>query len=184
MNESKISVRYSRALLQSALDRNILGRIYEEMILVKEVCSYPEMKELLTSPIIVPSKKTDILHRVFGSFLHKLTLSMIDLVVRNGREKHLPAIARVFIHETKKHEGITESCLTTAVKVDENIKKQICDLIAGAFNTKVDLKENIDESIVGGFILKIEDNYIDASVRNKLAKIRKELTANIYRARL
>jgi F-type H+-transporting ATPase subunit delta len=76
-----------------------------------------------------------------------------------------------------KYNGITESLLTTAVKVDPLIKKQVSDLIANLFKTKVDLKENIDETIIGGFILKVDDSFIDASIRNKLRKIRKELIA-------
>ena len=55
------------------------------------------------------------------------------------------------------------------------VKKQISDLISEVFKTKVELKENIDPEIIGGFILKIDDNYIDASIRNKLRKIKKEL---------
>jgi F-type H+-transporting ATPase subunit delta len=115
-------------------------------------------------------KKSEILHGIFCSSLHKLSLSMIDLVVRNGREKYLPSIARVFHYETKKHEGITESILTTAVKVSPEISRQVADLIASIFKTRVDLKENVDENIIGGFILKVEDHYIDASVRSKLKK--------------
>jgi F-type H+-transporting ATPase subunit delta len=177
MNESRISVRYSRALFQSALEKKVLDRINQDMILVKDICTVPEMKELLSNPVIIPSKKTEVLHKLLGKYLHKLTMLMIDLVVKNGREAYIPAIARVFIHDTKKHNGITETLLTTAVKVDSGIKKQVKDMIADLFKTNVDLKENIDNSIIGGFILKIEDNYIDASVRNKLRKIRKELNA-------
>jgi F-type H+-transporting ATPase subunit delta len=183
MNESRISVRYSRALFQSALDKKNLDRIYQDMILVKDICSLPEVKELFSNPVIRPSRKTEILHNIMGKDLHKLTLSLIDLVVKHGREKYIPAIARVFIHETKEHNGITESVLTTAVKVNEDVKKQVSDMIANLFKTKVDLKENIDESIIGGFVLKVEDNYIDASVRNKLRKIRKALGGSYIESR-
>jgi F-type H+-transporting ATPase subunit delta len=175
MNESKISVRYSRALFQSALDNNILEKVNEDMIFIAAVCKIPETKELLNSPIIFPSKKTAIFHSIFGNNVEKITLSLIDLVVKNGRESFLPAIARVFIHETKKHKGITESVLTTAVQVDDKIKKQISDLLSGIFNTRIELEENIDKDILGGFILRVDDNYIDASIRNKLRKIKKEL---------
>jgi F-type H+-transporting ATPase subunit delta len=99
--------------------------------------------------------------------------------VKNGRESHLPAIARVFIHETMKHKGITESILTTAVKVDSKIKQQITDLISEVFSTRVEFVENIDTEIIGGFILRVDDNYIDASIRNKLRKIKKELKGSI-----
>ena len=177
MNESRISVRYSRALFQSALEKKILDRINQDMILVKKICTMPEVKELLINPVIKPSKKREILDKLFEKDVHKLTLSLIDLVVKNGRERYIPAIARVFINDTLKYNGITESVLTAAVKVDTAIIKQVSDLIANLFKTKVDLKENIDDTIIGGFILKVEDNYIDASIRNKLRIIKKELSA-------
>jgi F-type H+-transporting ATPase subunit delta len=179
MNDSKISVRYSRALFQSALEKDILDKVYQDMIFLSEICRDEQTKEFLTSPIIAPSKKEAIFHKMLDGNVEKITLSLIDLIVKNGRESFIPAIARVFIHETKKHKGITESILTTAVKVDDSIKKQITDLVSDVFKTKVDLKESIDPEIIGGFILQIDDNYIDASIRNKLRKIKKELLGSV-----
>lgn len=178
MNDGKISVRYSRALFETVLEKKLLDKVYKDMKFISEMCAVPEMKEFLNSPIIRPSKKTDILHKVVGKNIEKITVSFIDMIVKNGRERFLPAIARVFIHETKEYNGITESVLTTAVPVDTKIKTQITDLISGIFKTKVELKEVIDKDIIGGFILRVEDNYIDASVKNKLRKIEKELKGN------
>jgi F-type H+-transporting ATPase subunit delta len=183
MNESRISVRYAKALFQSALEKNILDRVYQDMILVRNICTVPELKEILTNPVIRPSKKTELLHSVLVKDLHPLTLALIDLVVKNGRERYIPAIARVFVHDTKEYNGITESILTTVVKVDPEIKNQVTGLIKKIFKTKVDLKENIDDSIIGGFILKVEDNYIDASIRTKLRKIRAELVSGSFERR-
>ena len=179
MNDSKISVRYSRALFQSALEKKILDKVNQDMILISEICKNKETKEFLHSPIIPPSKKEVIFHKMLGDNVEKITLSLIDLIVKNGRESFIPAIARNFIHETKKYKGITESVLTTAIKVDDNVRKQIIDLISKVFKTKVELKANVDPEIVGGFILQIDDNYIDASIKNKLRKIRKELRGSV-----
>ena len=178
MNDSKISVRYSRALFESALEKKLLEKVYDDMKFISGICIIPEMKELLESPIIRPSKKTDILRKVLEKNVEKITMSLISLVVKNGRETFLPGIARAFIFETKNYKGITESVLTTAVKVDDKIKKQVIDLVSDIFKTKVELREVIDKNIIGGFILRVEDNYIDASVKNKLRKIEKELKGN------
>jgi len=184
MNESRISVRYAKALFQSALEKDILDRVNQDMIRVKEISSLPDVKTILTNPVIRPSRKSTILHGLFEGDLHQLSMGLIDLAVKNGRERYIPSIARVFIHETKNYKGITESALTTAVKVDPEIKKQVSSLIEKLFKTRVDLKENIDESIIGGFILKVDDNYIDASVRTKLRKIRAELVSGTYERRI
>jgi len=175
MNESKISVRYSRALFELAIEKNILDKVNQDMLFISEICKVPEMKELLASPVIVPSRKNDILHKIIEGNVEKETLSLVDLVIKNGRASFIPAIARVFIAETLKHKGIAKSILTTAAPIDSKVKQQITDMLLSTFKTKVEFEENIDSEIIGGFILRVDDNYIDASVRNKLRKIKKEL---------
>jgi F-type H+-transporting ATPase subunit delta len=175
MNDSKISVRYARALFQSALGKKILDKVNQDMIFIGEVCKYQDVKDFLHNPVIPPSRKSLILNKILSTNVEKITMSLIDLVVTNGRESFIPAIARVFIHDTLKYKGITESVLTTAVKVDEKITKQVTGLISDIFKTQVDLETIVDPGIVGGFILRVDDNYIDASIRNKLRKVRKEL---------
>lgn len=182
MNDGKISVRYAKALFESALEKKLLDKVFQDMIYISEICKIPELKEFLASPIIIPSKKIDIMQKVLGNTVEKITFSLIGLAVKNGRESFLPAIARVFVHETKEYKGITESVLTTAIKIDTKVRQHIIDFISGRFKTKVELKEVVDKEIIGGFILRIEDHFIDASVRNKLRKIEKELKGNVLKA--
>ncbi|MBI5010130.1 MAG: F0F1 ATP synthase subunit delta, partial [Bacteroidia bacterium] len=54
MNDSKISVRYSKALFETAVEKNILDRVNQDMLFISEICKLPEMKDLLSSPIIFP----------------------------------------------------------------------------------------------------------------------------------
>lgn len=179
MNESKISVRYSKALFQSAVESKQLDKVSVDMIFISELCRMDQVKEILESPIIVPSKKKTILFSILEKNVEKITLSLVGLMIRNGREKFLPAVARVFRDETLKYNGITETNLITAVAVDDRIRKQITGLVSDAFRTKVELKETVDSEIIGGFILKVNDSYIDGSVRNKLRKIKKGLSVRI-----
>lgn len=179
MNDSKISVRYSKALFQSAVEKKLLEKVYDDMLFIGDICRMEELKDVLSSPIITPSKKTAILHGVLEKNIEKITMSLVDLLIKNGRENYLPAVVRVFRDETLKFRGITPARLTTAIPVDEKTKKKISDLISSVFKTKVELTETIDPEIVGGFIIRINDNFIDASVKNKLRKIKKELSVRM-----
>jgi F-type H+-transporting ATPase subunit delta len=179
MNDSKISVRYSRAIFEAALEKNVLDNVNTDMVFIAEACKAPAMKEFLENPVIRPSKKKEIFNSIFGKELQPLTMSLIDLLVSNGRESFLPAIARVFMHETRKYKGITEAVLTTAVKVDPAVKEQVSALVSRVFSTGVELKEVVNPDIIGGFMLRVDDSFIDASVRNKLRKVRKELLESI-----
>ena len=179
MNESRIAVRYARALFQSALEKNLLDKINQDMIFIDALCRMDEVKDLINSPIVKPAKKQEVFAMLLGNNVENITLSLVGLVIRNGRERYIPAITRVVHSETMKYRGITETFLTTAVPVDETIRKSVTDLISSIFKTKVVLKETVDSDIIGGFILKIDDNYYDASIKNKLRKIRAELTTRV-----
>lgn len=176
MNDSKISVRYSKALFQSALDKNLLDKVSNDMQYIAEVCRISEFRELLYSPIVGPGVKSKTFHDIFAKDVEKITMSFIDLVIRNGRERYLPAMARVFNTNTLKHKGITECALTTAVKVSPALREKILKLISSSIGTKVKMEEKTSSDIIGGFILRIDDQYIDASVKSKLRKVKKELT--------
>ena len=151
------------------------------MLFISDLCKLPEIKEVLESPIIIPSKKKAIFQSILEKDVEKVTLTLVALLIKNGRESFLPAVARVFRDETLKYKGITETYLTTAVPVNDKIRKQISELISAEFNTKIELKENVDKEIIGGFVLKVNDYYMDASIRNKLRKIKKELSVNFTR---
>jgi F-type H+-transporting ATPase subunit delta len=97
MNNSKISVRYSRAIFQSALEKKNLDKVYQDMIFISEICKNPETKEFLTSPVIIPTKKEAIFHSMFEGNVEDITLSLLDLIVKNGRESFIPLIALNFI---------------------------------------------------------------------------------------
>ncbi|HVN58347.1 MAG TPA: ATP synthase F1 subunit delta [Bacteroidales bacterium] len=176
MNDSKISIRYSRALFESATEKKQLDKVYDDMVFIAGLCKIDEVREVLESPIIVPSKKKNILFSVLEKNVQPLTLSLVDLLIKNGREDYLPAVARVFRDETLKFKGVTEASLVTAVPVSDSVRKQISTMIESVFKTKAELKESTDTGIIGGFVLRINDNYIDASVRTKLRRVRKGLS--------
>jgi F-type H+-transporting ATPase subunit delta len=160
MNDSKISVRYSRALFQTAVEKKLLDKVYQDMNFIAELCRIDEVKEILASPIIVPSKKKSILSGLLEKNVEKITLSLVELLIKNGREDYLPAVI-------------------TAVPVNDITRKQISDLVSSVFKTKVELNESVEKEIIGGFILKVNDSYIDASVKTKLRKVRKGLSVRV-----
>lgn len=175
MNDSKISVRYAKALFGAAVENKLLDRVNNDMLFLSEIFKTPEAREFLSNPVIPPSKKRAIFHKMLEGNIEKITMSLVDLVVRNGRESFLPSIARVFIHDTLKYKGITEAVLTAAKPVDAKTRTRITSLVSKEFSTKAELKEVVNPEIIGGFILRVDDNFIDASIRNKLRKVRKGL---------
>ncbi|UCG27300.1 MAG: ATP synthase F1 subunit delta [Bacteroidales bacterium] len=177
MNQSKISVRYSKALLLAAGEENQLERVYEDIRLVYQICQeVKEFLDLLHSPVIKPSDKKNVIHSLFGTQLSALTMSLLDLLVHNKRESFIPDISRRFLDDYKQHRGITSVLLSTVSPLDRELKGKVISLIKNTYHTEVELEEKLNKDLIGGFVLIIEDRMMDASVLRGLRRVRQELT--------
>lgn len=176
MNDSKIPVRYAKALFDTSMEKKITDAIYDDMRMILFVCSMKEVREVLDNPVIAPRKRKEILVALFPSEMNKLTMNFIDLIFSHGRENYLGAAARDFIELTRKQKGIRQVTLTTAVQADDKIRSEIAALIAEDKNEKIEFVEQVDKSIMGGFVLRVDDSYIDASVRSRLNRFKKEFS--------
>ena len=176
MNDGKIAVRYAKALLNSALDQGRLDQVRDDMDSVLQIIrEVPELQNLLLSPVIEPSKKNAILVGVFKGKVDPLTLAFLQMNIKNKREEFIPSMARMFLEFYKEEKGIKSVTITTAVPVDTETRTSLVKMIEDAFNAKVELEENINDKLIGGFVLKIEDVLLDASVAGQLKKIRQDL---------
>lgn len=179
MNEGKISNRYSKALFLSAKDKGIVNQVRQDMDYLLELFSLKDVKGLLDSPVIQNPVKRKTLKALLENNIGELSLNLVTLTVDNNRETFLPGIARSFIDLADEYNGITKTTLTTASEISESVKKDIRDLVEKGMNTTVVMKEIIDPDITGGFMLKVEDTFIDGSVKTQLRKIEKELKEDI-----
>ncbi len=179
MNESKISVRYSKALFLSAREKGIVDRVRQDMMLLLEISAFEDVRDLITSPVIQSSVKKGALNEIFKDRVESITLSLILLTVANNRESFLPGIARSFIDKADRFNGITKVTLTTAIPVSDSVRQSIKGLIEKSMTTTVDMEEKQDPGITGGFLLKVEDTFVDASVKSQLRRIKKQITKEI-----
>jgi F-type H+-transporting ATPase subunit delta len=175
MNDSKISVRYARALFESALEKGILDTVRDDMESVREVTVIPEFQYLLVNPVMKETQKCAVMDELFKTRIHPLSLSLLNLVFKNGREQFIPAIARNFIDLFKKHKGIRSATLTSVTPVKEATRKKVEKLIREVMNTPVELQTDYNEELIGGFVIRIDDQQYDASVASSLKKVKKQL---------
>lgn len=180
MNISKIAVRYARALFDLALEKEVLDDVYWDIKEISRLCPMQEVKDVIDSPVITHQKRKEIMLSLLGEKINPLTVKFIDLVFRHGREEFLGAAARNFIDFTRRYRGIREVTLTTSRPVSEKLKTELAEVIESKGSGQIEFIEHVDESVVGGFILRVDDAYIDASVRNRLNRFRKEFSLGGY----
>ncbi len=176
MQVGKIAVRYARALFLSAREQGILDDVRRDMeLILAAVVDMEDIRNLLESPVVDTRKKMDILVTLFGNRVGDLALDFLRLVTSNGREDYLAAICRQYIKLYKEEKGIKIARIETATPLIKEIREDMLALIASAFKAQIELQEQVKEDLIGGFVLRVEDQQLDASVKGKLRRIKKEL---------
>lgn len=176
MDHSAITVRYARAFFSTAKEKKMLTTLKTDIQLVFDVCNISsDFILLLESPIVKTSKKATLISEIFKGKIDELSLRFLLLVTNNKREVHIPGICRNFLELTRKDQNIKSALLTTATEVDTETTNKIEKLLGKELNATVELSTNINPEIIGGMVLRLDDNQYDASIATQLKKIKQKL---------
>jgi F-type H+-transporting ATPase subunit delta len=176
MKSTKSAVRYAKALLELAIEQNKLDAISNDMKAI--IAANEETRDFqlfLSSPLIQAEKKVSIFNQLFDYF-EELSLSFVSLITKNGRENILVEIAASFQDQVKAYKGIVPVTLVSSKKLDETTVNAILAKVKPAVKGDIELTEKIDEEILGGFVVKIGNTQVDASVANQLKNLKQRLT--------
>jgi F-type H+-transporting ATPase subunit delta len=174
MNNGKISIRYAKALLSSAKEAKVEEKVYSEMTTLENAFAQIQLlKQAMTNPTLTKEEKIQLLNSVFNNKASKLTQGFITLVVENGREDYFHRIALSFQELYRKDKNIVVTHLTTAIELDEPLKKKIINSVEEQENSKVELRTEVNPDIIGGYILDIDGKRLDASIIRQLSKLYK-----------
>jgi F-type H+-transporting ATPase subunit delta len=176
MNYSLVAARYANALYKLSIEKDVLEEVYNDIRLLLSHCaSESEFCEFVYSPIIKPGKKKDLFRSVYSENVNPITTGLFNLVVENNREVILKSIFRNFSALYKQHKGIKTVTLYTAFKMDDNYLESIREFLAKELKTTIELNMILKEDLLGGFILKVDDRMVDASIAGKLKRVRNQL---------
>ncbi len=166
--------RYAKSLMDLAIDLKQLEEVRNDMRLINGVCLHNhDFVKLLESPVVKTDKKIAIFKEVFAGKISKVTSSFLDLIANKRRENYILDITRSFDEQYKVYKNIVTVKVESAIALDADSKKEILALIKKTVSGEIDLIEKTDASLIGGFVLTINDSQIDQSVKRKLNDLRK-----------
>jgi len=175
MKSTKSAIRYAKALLELSIENSNLDEVSSDMKRIVESSNETnDFKVFLSSPVIKSDKKIEVLKVLFVGF-EKLTSSFIDLITKNKREYLLVEIAEAYLYLLKKYQKIVPVSITSARKLEKETLNQILDKMKSHVEGDFEVTEEVDESLIGGFIVRMDDKQIDASVLTQLNRMKQEL---------
>jgi F-type H+-transporting ATPase subunit delta len=101
----------------------------------------------------------------------EVLVEFAKLLIRDHQTHHLDKIITEFLKKQAQEEGSYSATITTAYKIDEQVKKSIQKILG----SKIDLQEQIDTTILGGIIIRTDDTILDGSIKTQLVKLKQAL---------
>jgi len=180
MPNVRVARRYAEGLWSYALSVKEEDKVVADMqSLLKIIKESKELQLFLKSPIIETKKKIQIAYEMFKSF-SQTSQRFIALVFNHKREIELKGIARQLLQLHDNYNGVQRVSIVSAIPLDKQMITKILSTNNRINKEKAIVENIVDESVLGGYILRVGDEQIDASVTNKLNNIKKKLEEKVF----
>lgn len=174
MAVSTVAFRYAKSLLGLAQEKGLSEEIHKDMLFFKHTLEENrQLAVVLKNPVVRNEKKNQIVKAVFASRINPMSMAFFGIVARKSREGIIDAIAEEYIRLYDEAKGIKQATVVTTVPLTEELRAQFKALVTKATGSQqVVLEEKIAPNLIGGYVLRIGDEQIDASLRSQLNKLK------------
>ncbi len=177
----RITSRYSRALLDVAVEKGLSEVLSHDMMLLEEVLtSSPDLCKLLRNQIIKNFRKKKIMSAIFEAKVNSLSMTFINLIIDKSHEGILLPIVLEFNECYKEYMGIKTANIETSLALTDTLRHNIKEQLAEFTGKKIDLVERLDAKVIGGYRIRIGDFRYDCTLEEKFKQLSKDFERNIY----
>lgn len=172
-----VSKTYGDALFAVALEENRMDAFFEAAKAVLEILRTNEdFERLMNHPQIIKEDKVKIVEEMFGTQIPKEMVGLMTLMVSKGRAHEMISVFDYFVDLVKEEKKIGKADVTTATQLTDAQKAKVEQKLLQT--TKYETFEmcyHVDESLIGGMIIRIGDRVVDSSVKTKLYDLTRSL---------
>jgi len=174
-NNSEIGQRYAKALFELSAESKSLDKIEKDLLSVHSlITKNNELNMLIKSSSLSRENQASLMEKLLKKMkVSPLIIKFIGTLAVNGRLNIINNIIEEFLKKLAHHRGELTAEITTAVPISKDINKSIVKEISKLTKTnKIELKEKIDESLIGGLIIRMGSTMIDSSIKTKLSTLK------------
>ncbi|MHB8946346.1 MAG: ATP synthase F1 subunit delta [Bacillota bacterium] len=170
-----VARRYAEALFGLAREKNLIELFQSEL---RHVAAFletnPDFTTVLGDRLVSPRDKKDLVIKAFPK-LHELIANLLNLLIDKRREEYLSEIIASYGRLVDKHNGVIEVEVTSAVSLDQEEQGRLGRALERATGQRVRLRAGVDQAILGGLVVRIDDRLYDGSVRSRLGQLRRDM---------
>lgn len=172
-----IASRYAEALFQVGEETNTTASLNEELLAVVNILkSNEDFFNVLKSPLVGKGEKKDLLEKVFQNQLSENLSNFLKIIIDKDRVSAIEAVQSSFKELLNEKENVLEGIAITAVPMSQEEIKELELKLSKKYNKNVTLENNVDESILGGVLVRLGNEEIDGTVKTRLAGMKNILS--------
>ncbi len=170
---AKVIEPYTEALMSLAQSQNLVDQFGENAEGVLAVMAESEeLSTFLGSPVYEANQKKAVLKQIFENQVHGLFLNFLLLLVDRQRVPFLPGICKRYRELLRDLNQVALAEVTSAVELTEEQRQAVCDRVKSMTNSQsVEIETSIDPDLIGGVIIQVGSQVVDASLRGQLRRI-------------
>lgn len=177
MRKNLLLKRYSDSLFQISQKKKKLETVYKELLYIQKICDEESrIIQIFDNPLVSSQNKIKILLSLTKNDKKSLVYQFFLLLLKNKREYLICEVINQFLEDYLQYKKIKKGVLVLSQEISkeviEHIERMACKLLSCQ---KIILKKVIMPSIIGGFILKVDSFYLDASIKSKYIDLSKKL---------
>ena len=174
MAEQKVSARYALSLLDSAIQKNQLDAVSNDIEFISSVLKQnPNLMRMLENPVVKTEMKSSILEEIFKNKVNSETMEFILFVVKKKREEILSSILEKFKELRDLKLGFVNVNVLVASEFSDSQRNELQNKLQNVLKKKVRMSYKVDEKILGGFIVQAGDTVFNASIKHQLDLLKK-----------
>ena len=168
--------RYAEAAFDIGRADRTLDAWENDLLKLRDALAVDELRTLVEHPAVAYADKERVVRGVVGDVLPE-ALNLVLLMVRRGRPRAIGRMVEHFRELLRRDRGISLAEVRTALPLEESQRVSVMDRLHELTGDEIEINEVVDESLIGGITVRIGDRLYDASVRNRLERLRARLTA-------
>ena len=171
----EIASVYARSLFEAAQDAGNLDQVREQIGQVADAIDADrDLQVFFFSPYLTSEEKKDGLHKAVSD-AEPIVRNFLELLIENHRMPALFRIRREYDRLWEQENQLLPVQITSAVELDEGVVRRIGDEIGRQTGRTVELTATVDPEVIGGIVLRVGNSILDASIRTRLERLRKQV---------
>ena len=172
-----IASRYAEALFQVGEESNSTTKLYEELNAVLDILkSDKNFYNVLKSPLISKGEKKEIIESVFNNRIQNDLKNFFKILIDKERISYLELIQKSFKDLLNENNNIVEGKAITAIPMSKEEIKKLEENLSSKYNANIILENIVDETILGGVLVRLGNKEIDGTIKTRLENLKQELS--------